>query len=86
MPSVRSEELSAELDVCADLSIYPRPNATSLESSVPASRSWLRRALFAPGRVFFLVVLSLMELCGLPKIKQLPPGGRDSEDSPERVR
>jgi len=39
----------------------------------------------APGRVFFLAVLSLMELCGLPKFKHLPPIGYDGEDSRERV-
>lgn len=82
---VRSGKLFTEFGVHDGVSIVPRPYATSTESSVPGSRSWLRRVLFAPGRVFFLAVLSLMELWGLPKIKQLPSSGRDGKKSPERV-
>jgi hypothetical protein len=78
----RAWELSAKVDVRGCLSLS-RPNATSTESSGASSRSWLRRVLFAPGRVFFLAVLSLMELFGLPKVKQLPPSGRGEVDSPE---
>lgn len=71
-----SRELSAELDVWAGMSI----------SSIPGARGWVRRVLLAPGRVFFLAVLSLMELCGLPKVRQLPSSGQDGDSSPERAR
>lgn len=87
-----SGELSFKLDVegCVSLprsdAVSPRSDAVPTESSVPSSRGWLRRVLFAPGRVFFLAVLSLMELCGLPKIKQLSSSGRGGEDCPEGIR
>jgi len=42
--------------------------------------------LFTPGRVFFLFMLSLLELLGIPKVKQLPPGNPDDEGSPEGAR
>lgn len=78
-------EPTGKFGVQGSVSVSQAPDATSTESRVPSSRSWLRRVLFAPGRVFFLAVLSLMELSRLPKIKQLPSSGRDGEDSRERV-
>ncbi len=65
------------------MSLTPRPPDPSTESGAPSSRSWLRRVLFAPGRVFFLAVLSLMELLGLPKAKQVPSNVRDGVRSPK---
>lgn len=67
------------------VSPVPPPKAMSVESSAASSRSWLRRVLLAPGRVFFLAVLSLMELFELPKIRRLPAPGRELDQSPREV-
>jgi hypothetical protein len=80
------QELAPTVGVRGCVSLSPGPLSTSTASSDPASRSWLRRVLLAPGRVFLLAVLSLMELLELPKIKPLPPSGRGGGDFPEGVR
>ena len=68
------------------VTLVPRPKATSADSIIPGSRSWRWRVLLAPGRVSFLGVLALLELCGLPKIKLGPSSGRDRDESGERAR
>lgn len=83
--SDRPPERSRRSLVQGCVSRFSRPSSTSTESSVPL-RSWRERILFAPGRVFFLVVLSLLELFGLPKIQQLRPKGGDGGDAPEWLR
>lgn len=55
-------------------------------ATTPSFTNSPRPAALAPGRLFFLMVLSLMELLGLPKVKQLSASRRVDGDSLEQVR